>query len=255
MNNVINKDIQKWVKPWELEKFDNIYNRDERFFALIIKGMLSWFNRNIILYNKPINHFIFNTGSSYLYMESNGYEFDLSQTTGENMMYMSLPRCIVEMSNITIMLEELSSGYVNGVYNRISNNKLTEFSSLMKRIPLLMEFNLKYTLSNFNELIILIQEIIDKIIFNKYFNITYLGKVIQCKIELGGDYSIDINNVDMESPETNTRTLQIPIKLFSSYPSIDETSEILATNIISHSTSNIYTVADNTIIDQVSLDT
>ena len=91
------------------DKFDDLYNRDERFFSIVIKGLLSWLNRNIVLYNKSINHFIFNTGSSYLYMESNGYEFNLSETTGEDTMYMTLPRCLVEISDISFPMENVQN--------------------------------------------------------------------------------------------------------------------------------------------------
>ena len=94
MDNVFNRDKEPWIRPWNEEKFDDLYNRDERFFALVIKGLLSWLNRIIVMYNKPINHFIFTTGSSYLYIESNGYEYSVNETTGEDTMYMILPRCL-----------------------------------------------------------------------------------------------------------------------------------------------------------------
>ena len=70
-----------WKHPWQLEKFDNIYNKDERFFSILVKGLIAWFNKNVVLYNKPIKHFIFSTGSSYMYVEANGYEFILSETS------------------------------------------------------------------------------------------------------------------------------------------------------------------------------
>ena len=118
VNNVVNKDIDKWIRPWELEKFDDLYNRDERFFAILVKGLLSWLNRNIVLYNKSINHFIFNTGSSYMYVESNGYEYVWCETTGEDQIYMHMPRCLVELGSIDILLEELSQPFSRGNYER-----------------------------------------------------------------------------------------------------------------------------------------
>ena len=56
---MVNSDEKnKWIRPWNLEKFDNIYNRDERYFSILMKGLLSWLNRNVIMYNKPILHFV-----------------------------------------------------------------------------------------------------------------------------------------------------------------------------------------------------
>ena len=75
MQNLVNKTTEKWKHPWNVEKFDNLFDRDERFFSILIKGALSWLTRNIVLYDKPINHFIFNTGSSYMYIENNGYKY------------------------------------------------------------------------------------------------------------------------------------------------------------------------------------
>ena len=99
MDNVINKEIDKWYRPWNISKFDDISIRDERFFSILFKGCLNWLNHNVFMYDKPIKHFIFNTGSSYLYVEDNGYEFKWSETTGEDQMYMSMPRCICEIGD------------------------------------------------------------------------------------------------------------------------------------------------------------
>ena len=72
---------QRWIRPWNIVKFDDLYNRDDRFFSVIIKGMINWLNTHILLYDKPINHFLYNTGSSYMYMESSGYEFSWVETS------------------------------------------------------------------------------------------------------------------------------------------------------------------------------
>ena len=55
MKNIVNRDITPWERPWNITKFDDLYNRDDRYFAVLIKGVLSWLNRNIVMYNKPIN--------------------------------------------------------------------------------------------------------------------------------------------------------------------------------------------------------
>ena len=233
MNNVFNREREPWIRPWNQEKFDDLYNRDERFFSLVVKGLLSWLNRNIVLYNKSINHFIFNTGSSYLYVESNGYEYNVSETTGEDSMYMKLPRCLIEISDINIPMEELSAPFSRGNYERRSGNQLCGFNAEMRRLPIELTINMKYYLSNFNETIVLLQELIDKLVFQRYFNITYLGKVVQCSIEFPANYNPELNKIDMSSPEPNQRNITFDIKICTNYPLIDARTEIPTDKVIS----------------------
>lgn len=232
MENVFNREKEQWIRPWMTDKFDDLYNRDERFFSIVIKGLLSWLNRNIVLYNKSINHFIFNTGSSYLYMESNGYEFNLSETTGEDTMYMTLPRCLVEISDISFPMEELTSPYARGNYERRNGNMLCGYNAEIRRLPIELDLNLKYYLSNFNETIILLQELIDKIIFQKYYKINYLGQVIQCSIEFPGNTTPEVNKIDMSSPDPNQRNITLSIKICTNYPIINERTEIPTDKVI-----------------------
>ena len=49
MKTVFNRENEQWIRPWMTDKFDDLYNRDERFFSIVIKGLLSWLNRNIVL--------------------------------------------------------------------------------------------------------------------------------------------------------------------------------------------------------------
>ena len=239
MNNVFNREREPWIRPWNQEKFDDLYNRDERFFSIVIKGLLSWLNRNIVLYNKSVNHFIFNTGSSYLYMESNGYEYSVTETTGEDSIYMKLPRCIVEISDINIPMEELSAPFSRGNYERRSGNQLQGFNAEIRRLPIEITINMKYYLSNFNETIILLQELIDKLVFQRYFNITYLGKVVQCSIEFPANYNPELNKIDMSSPEPTQRNITLDIKICTNYPLIDTRTEIPTDKVISQFGHNV----------------
>lgn len=233
MKNVFNREKEPWIRPWNTEKFDDLYNRDERFFAIVIKGMISWLNRNIVLYNKSINHFIFNTGSSYLYMESNGYEYNLSETTGEDAIYMQMPRCVITLSDISFPTEELTSPYARGNYERKTGNMLAGYNAEIRRLPLELSVELKYVLSNFNETIILLQELIDKIVFQQYYNVAYLGQVIQCSIEFPSNATPEINKIDMSSPEVNQRNITLSLKICTNYPLINTRTETPTDTVIS----------------------
>ena len=182
--NIENVEKSQWIRPWNKEKFDDLYNRDDRFFGLLIKGTLAWLNKNIVLYNKPIKHFIFNTGSSIMYVESNGYQFSWNETTGEDAIYMSRPRCVVQLGDISLETAELTQPNIRGVYERANdNNNIAGYNAEFRRMPIQMSMTLNHVLSNFNESIVLLEELISKLSFQRYFKIVYLGQLIECSIE------------------------------------------------------------------------
>lgn len=239
--DIINKETDKWYRPWHISKFDDLSIRDERFFSIIYKGCLNWLNHNIFMYDKPINHFIFNTGSSYLYIESDGYEFKWAETTGEDQMYMAMPRCVCEIGDINIPTEELTNPFVRGTYERRSSitNDYKGYNAEMRRMPLEITMTLRYVLSNFNESIILIQELIEKMVFQQYFNITYLGQKIQCSIEFPSQQQITLNKIDFESTEVNQKIIEVQIKIDTYIPIINQSTEIENKYVISKSKSQI----------------
>ena len=69
------------------------------------------------------------------------------------------------------------------------------------------------------------QEIIDKMCFQKYFSIVYLGQVIQCSLEFPQDINIEINKIDMSSADVNNKTISLSININTNYPSIDKDTE------------------------------
>ena len=239
--HISNVEKSQWIRPWNKEKFDDLHNRDERFFGLLIKGTLAWLNKNIVLYNKPIKHFIFNTGSSIMYVESNGYKFSWNETTGEDTIYMSRPRCVVELGDISIDTSELTQPNIRGVYERDNNSNIEGFNAEFRRMPIQMSMSLNYVLSNFNESIVLLEELISKLSFQRYFKIVYLGQLIECSIEFPTSHSININKIDMTSTETNQKNINIQVNICSSYPAFNELSEISSSSVIGKMSSNLET--------------
>jgi hypothetical protein len=191
------------------------------------------------MYNKPINHFIFNTGSSYLYIESNGYEYSVNETTGEDTMYMKLPRCIIEITDINIPTEELTSAYARGYYERKNGNMICGYNAEIQRIPLEITVNAKYYLANFNESIVLLQELIDTMVFQRYFKISYLGQIIQCSIEFPANANPELNKIDMTSPDPTQKNITLDFKISTNYPNINVRSEIPTDKVIAVFGSNI----------------
>ena len=227
------KDI--WIRPWDKQRTDDLYKRDDRFFALVVKGVLAFLNKNMKLNGEPINHFIFNTGSSYMYVENTGYEFSWCETTGEDQIYHKMPRCVAELGDINIDTSELSTPYTRGTYERLSSidNKIKTYNAEIRRLPIELSLSLKYVLSTTNESLILIQEILDKMIFQKYFNIVYLGQKIICSVEFPQNNRIEFNKIDMTSPEVNQKNENIELKIITNYPIINKYTEISGDKMIS----------------------
>ena len=230
----INSKTNKWTRPWDGTP-DAIYDRDDRFFSVIIKGALAYLTNNIIMYGKPIRHFIFNTGSAYMYVETNGYEYSVTEVTNEDMVYMERPRCVVTMGNINIDTAELTQAFVRGTYERLdeSDGQIKGYNAEIQRLPIEITLDLQYVLSTFNESVVLAEELIDKLCFQKYFSVVYLGQVIKCSLEFPRDYQIQVNKIDMSSAEANNRNINISLTLCTSYPAIDEETEVPNSYIMS----------------------
>lgn len=242
--------IDKWVRPWEIERFDGLSIRDERFFSIVIKGCLGWMTRNLLMYNKPIKHFIFNTGSSYMFVESNGYEDLWHDVTGEDWMYMETPRCVVEMQEFSVPMEELTNPFVRGNYERLSEDgNIKGYNAEMRRLPIEMTLQLRYALSNFNESIILIQELFDKLLFQRYYRINYLGQIIDCSIEFPVSAQTQLNKIDLASTEDNHKTIEISIKIKTTYPVINTETEISSDRVITGFTYELKNNLNNTTSD------
>ena len=95
-----------------------------------------------------------------MYVETNGYEMSWNETTGEDQIYMSRPRCIVSIGDINIEKSELTQPHIRGIYEReVKYNdkdiKIQGFNAEIRRIPITIQLNLNYILSSFNESIVL----------------------------------------------------------------------------------------------------
>ena len=180
-----------------------------------------------------------------MYVESNGYKFSWNETTGEDTIYMSRPRCVVELGDISIDTSELTQPNIRGVYERENNSNIEGFNAEFRRMPIQMSMSLNYVLSNFNESIVLLEELISKLSFQRYFKIVYLGQLIECSIEFPTSHNININKIDMTSTETNQKNINIQINICSSYPAFNELSEISSSSVIGKMSSNIEAYANN----------
>ena len=166
-------------------------------------------------------------------------------------MYMNLPRCVCEFTDINIPVGDLTNPFIRGVYERRSSidNQYKGYNAQIRRLPLEISMTLHYVLSNFNESIILLQEIIDTLVFQQYFTITYLGQKIQCSIEFPVQSNININKIDFDSAEPNQKNVDVQIKINTNYPIINKLTEIPNTKIIATLDNNLNIEQNNKITD------
>jgi hypothetical protein len=79
----------------------------------------------------------------------------------------------------------------------------------------------------------------EKIVFQRYFNIVYLGQTIRSSIELEGNTEIKVNELDLASNEPNRRTMDFTIKVCTNLPCVNTQSETPTSLVVS----GIYTDA------------
>ena len=151
-----------------------------------------------------------------------------------------MPWCVCEIGDVNVPTEELTNPHVRGIYERRSSDgNYKGYNAEIRRLPIELTMTLRYVLSNFNESIILLQELLEKLIFQRYFNINYLGQRINCSIEFPQQNNMQTNKIDFDSTETNQKVIEINIKINSYLPVINERSEIPNDKVIKK-TKNIY---------------
>ena len=69
--------------------------------------------------------------------------------------------------------------------------------------------------------------------FQRYFNIVYLGQIVQCSIEFTENTNININQIDLASKEPNQKTIELEVKICSNLPVFNQYSETPSSLIIS----------------------
>ena len=231
-----------FVHPWDIEIFDD-NSRDTRFFALVVKALLNYLDRSVRLYGKGIRHFVFSTGKEYLYQESNGYDFAWGETTGEDYIYMTKPRCILDWDSVEIEQSEISAPS-RGDYERFVatsgsdrsqsalSKRIGAYSAEIRFIPLKMPVTLRYALANFNESLVLVQELLNLFSFTRYFSFSYLGQRIDVSVEFPLSYEPAKTLKTSYDAENKTREVSAKLDIKTYFPVILEPSEVRADNVI-----------------------
>jgi hypothetical protein len=79
---------------------------------------------------------------------------------------------------------------------------------------------------------VLTEELINNVLFQRYYTVAFLGQNLQCSIEFPQNFNIELNHTDMTDPTTNQKNVQLTLKVCTNYPAIDENTEVANSSIV-----------------------
>lgn len=204
-------------------------NNNELFLSALFKGLVYKLNNQLKLRDKLIPHFVLNTGDDILYLEVKGQDYSIEpkDISNENFVYNSVPRCILNMSDIEILEDQLTSPYNRGNFDYENSDMLHGFNAEFRRMPLKLSVNMKYYLDNFIDTLTVTQQIITKLLFIQTFTFTYLGQTIQATYKVPSNFSHDKNiTFDGITTDSKLRTIEMNLEVETNMPVYNERTAV-----------------------------
>lgn len=187
-------------------------NNQEVFFSVLIKGLMAKLDNDIKIRNKEIPHMILHTGDSTMIQIISNTSNDI---TALEEVYNIIPRCIVDVNNIDLSVDQLSSPYSMGLMQYDSGDNIYSLMGEFRRYPIKLTCELKYYLDSYMDMLSLFQQIITKLSFIQTYNINYMGQTIICSYKtpdsFDGEHLMDIDGTTTDS-KYKTVTLSIEIE-------------------------------------------
>lgn len=212
-------------------------NNQELFIGALIKGFLQSINKYITIRKKGVPHFINQTGDPTMMLEVKGQDIALGSvdTTNENYIYNTVPRCLVMPKGINIVSDQVSNPYSKGSFQIEYEDQLVTFAAEYRRIPITLNAELTYIIDSYTDYLELCQQIITNLIFIKQFNIVYMGKNIPCSYQIPTDLDADYDlDFDMNNTESMHKKVNISIEIETNMPVFDEKTVIPSDQMITN---------------------
>lgn len=189
-------------------------NNRSLFFSILIKGVLQQLKKDIKVRDVEIPHIILNTGDDTMYLSVKGQNqaIEPKEVSNEDYVYNIKPRCLVEPKGVNLIPDQLTSPYSTGVFQLDYDNEITSFVAEFRRFPLSMEFDLKYILDSYTDMLELIQQIITKLAFIRTFKIEYLGQEINCSYVIPETMNPEYN-IEIEGSTTDSKDRKLDLSL------------------------------------------
>lgn len=224
-------------------------NAQQNFFTTAIKGFIFDLNKYISIRGEKVPHFILATGDAEMYVElmgpGNGSE--PCDMPSDSFPYTQTPRCVIQPKGISVETDQLSNPYVRGHFNIEHDEKVYGMTAEMRRLPLKMDFELKYYLKSLNDTYDLIQQIMANLIFIKSYYISYLGDTIECSYKVPEqfepEYSVEF---DFSNADTRDKAVSITIELSTNMPIFAPETVVESSALIRTAVSNVNSPSVNT---------
>lgn len=204
-------------------------NNQELFMSSLFKALLYNLNQQIKLREKKIPHFMLNTGDDIMYLEHKGQDInkDPLGVPNEDYIYNSIPRCIVDLGDIEVLEEQITSPYTRGDFELTIDDVLTGFSAEFRRMPLKFSVTLKYYMDSFTDVMSVTQYIITKLLFIRTFKFDYLGQTIQASYKVPTAFSNEKNiTFDGGTTDQKLRTIELSLEVETNMPVYNERTVI-----------------------------
>ena len=230
----MSKEIRKKLIAGEIDP-----NNTDLFFGDVIKATILFLNNNIKLRDKRIPHYIMNTGDEVMYRELMGYEYSKTEVTDENFIYNEVPRCIVSVSEMQTVPDQLTQPYVRGVFDVEYDDNVYEFSAEIKRMPIHMTVSLKYYVDSFTDSLALSQYLITNLSYIRTFRFIYMGNEISASITFPDSHSIEKPETLQFDSESRYKIVGIDLQLETNLPIFDTRTCVESSAVITKTDNNI----------------
>lgn len=236
------KDIRKKIINGEID-----INNSDLFFGELIKAAILFLNNNIKLRDKRIPHFILNTGDEVLYRELLGYEYNPTETTGENFVYNEIPRCMIDVGGINTLPDQLTQPYVRSCFDVEYEDNLVEFSAETRRMPIQMTLSCKYYVDSITDSLSLSQYLITNLSYVRTFMFSYMGCEVICSIKFPDAFDTEKpTSLDFDS-ENRFKNISIELEVETNLPIFDNRTAVETSAIIAHTINEQKDIRNNSI--------
>lgn len=204
-------------------------NNTQLFISTLFKSLLNDLDSRVKLRNKNISHFMLNTGDDIMWLEHKGQDMSKEplQVSNEDYVYNTVPRCMVNMNDLEVLEEQITSPYNRGNFEIEYEDMLYGFNAEFRRAPLKLGVSLKYYLDSFTDVITVTQYLITKMLFIRTFKFDYMGQTIEASYKVPTSFSHEKNiTFDGGTTEQKLRTIELTLELETNMPIFNERTAI-----------------------------
>ena len=133
--------------------------------------------------------------------------------------YNIIPRCIVDINNIDLSVDQLSSPYSMGLMQYECEDGIYSFMGEFRRYPMKLNCELKYYVDSYTDMLALFQQIITKLSFIQTYNISYMGQTIVNSYKTPDSFDGEhLMEIDGTTTDSKYKTVSCSIEIETTRP-------------------------------------